>query len=314
MAAFTIYRSSDGSAPTLTGETDSLCALLHACLVTGYGSQSAAGWSRPFDGASKSVFRPGAGSQFYLRVDDAGPGAATFQEARLRAYESMSDVDTGTNPFPTVAQLANGSFVRKSAAASSTARTWLLAADARTLYFFAQTGDVANTYFAFMFGDFYSYVGSDAYNAVLIGRAAENSASGTSERLDALSAITAVTAHTHVARAHTGLGASTAYGRHGDAAKGSATALNGVLALPNGPDSKIYLSPIFLHDPTASPYHVRGHLRGLYHFLHPVATVGDGDTFGGTGEMAGRSFLILKTSGNSGVYVLETSDTLDTNS
>ncbi len=38
MAQFTVYKNTDGSAPTLNGTTDSLCALLRACLVDGYGS------------------------------------------------------------------------------------------------------------------------------------------------------------------------------------------------------------------------------------------------------------------------------------
>jgi hypothetical protein len=42
---FTIYRYTDTSAPTVNGTAGSLITLLQACLVTGYGSKSGAGWT-----------------------------------------------------------------------------------------------------------------------------------------------------------------------------------------------------------------------------------------------------------------------------
>ena len=42
MTAPTIYRSTDASAPVLTGEVGKLVDLLDACLVNGYGAKSAA--------------------------------------------------------------------------------------------------------------------------------------------------------------------------------------------------------------------------------------------------------------------------------
>jgi hypothetical protein len=40
-----IYRSTDGSAPVLTGQAGKLTDLLDAILVNGYGSKTAAGWT-----------------------------------------------------------------------------------------------------------------------------------------------------------------------------------------------------------------------------------------------------------------------------
>jgi len=59
--------------------------------------------------------------------------------------------------------------------------------------------------------------------------------------------------------------------------------------------------------------YIRGYMRGFYHFLHVIANLNDGDTFNGSGDYAGRSFMVVKTSGNSGVYVIETT-TWDTSS
>jgi hypothetical protein len=40
-----VYRSTDASAPVLTGQVGSLTALLDAILVNGYGALTAAGWT-----------------------------------------------------------------------------------------------------------------------------------------------------------------------------------------------------------------------------------------------------------------------------
>jgi len=119
-----VYKSTDASAPNLTGQAGSLTDLLNACLVAGYGALAAAGWSRPYyDATSKTaVFRPGAGPQHYFQVADNGPGAGGAKEARIRGYVSMSAYNTGTEPFPTAAQATNALCIRKSTAADATVR------------------------------------------------------------------------------------------------------------------------------------------------------------------------------------------------
>jgi hypothetical protein len=49
------------------------------------------GWNRAYSGTNKAAYRMGAANQHYYRVDDNGPGAATYKEARLVMYETMSD-------------------------------------------------------------------------------------------------------------------------------------------------------------------------------------------------------------------------------
>jgi hypothetical protein len=46
----------------------------------------------------------------------------------------MSDVNTGTGPFPTAAQVAGGGYWEKSGAAGSTARNWIVVGDERAFY------------------------------------------------------------------------------------------------------------------------------------------------------------------------------------
>src|SRR5260370_11351485 len=147
----TIYRSSDGYASTLSGVAGSLISLLDAVLVNGYGAKAAAGWTKSFSGTNQATSRPSVGTQFYLHVNDAAP--ATAKDARFWGSETASAVLTGTALVPTVAQLASGLFARKSTTADATTRTWLAAADGQTLHFFALTGDTANLYLGWSFGD-----------------------------------------------------------------------------------------------------------------------------------------------------------------
>lgn len=314
--AVTVYKSTDGSAPTLSGTTGSLVALLDACLVTGYGSKSAAGWTKPYTAASKAVFRAGGGTQFYLDVDDAGPGVGTFKEARMRGYETMTAVATGTGPFPTAAQLSTGIICRKSATADATARAWILIADDKTFYLFVLTGDSAGVYFAFGFGDFYSTLSGDAYRCMINGRASENVATATTENLDKVqyggNTFTASTGF-YVSRAYTGAGGALAMVKQGDNqlfAGTSEAGMSGSLPFPNSTDGGYYITRVPISEPSGRTR--RGWLRGFWHFGHAVGSVVDTDTITGSGDLAGRSFLIIKSGGNSSVYVIETSNTWDT--
>jgi hypothetical protein len=46
----------------------------------------------------------------------------------------MTDIDTGTDPFPTELQVAGGAYIRKSSVASTTGRPWTLVSDDRAFY------------------------------------------------------------------------------------------------------------------------------------------------------------------------------------
>lgn len=323
MSQFTIYRSTDGSAPTLSGTVGDLVNLLDKCLVAGYGSQSAAGWTKPLTGTNKAAFKQGGGNQFYLRVQDDAPGAGGAKEARLRGYETMSDVDTGTGLFPTVAQMANGVFARKSTSADGTTRPWIVVADDRTVYVFVQTGDSANVYFTFAFGDFYSLVTGDGYRTFIVGRSSENSIS---TNLDCLGDIRGLKGDgaspaTYVARNYLGVSTAITIQKHGDTWPQGGTGgsgLYGTIPFPNPTDGGIYLSPVWLSDITTSPaFHLRGKMRGMWHFLHAAGSLSDGDTFSGVGDLSGKTFLAIYQvycPGNlPGTFIVETSNTLDTN-
>lgn len=90
-----------------------------------------AGWEKVFSGPHKAVYRSTdvTGTRFYLRVDDSSGTVA-----RVRGYETMSDIDTGTGLFPLDAQIATGGgYWYKSYLSNAVAIPYMLAADARLL-------------------------------------------------------------------------------------------------------------------------------------------------------------------------------------
>lgn len=177
MTTTRIYRSTDSSAPVLTGQASSLIDLLDACLVNGYGAKTAAGWTKPYTGTNKAAFRnsvAAGGTGMYLRVLDNGSGTGGAREALVRCYLTMSDVDTGTIETPTVAQLAASIVWRKSNSADSTARAWVLVADELTMYLTTDDGYAPALMAA---GDIVSYVPGDAYGYFIAGRSSQAGAS-----------------------------------------------------------------------------------------------------------------------------------------
>lgn len=89
-----------------------------------------AGWAKIYSDTNRAAYRSldyADHNGMTLYVDDTN---ATY--AQWRGYESMSDIDTGTGPFPTDAQLSGGCYVGKANNTTGT-RNWALVADATRL-------------------------------------------------------------------------------------------------------------------------------------------------------------------------------------
>lgn len=309
MGQFTIYRSSDAGAPVLTGASGSLLALLDACLVNGYGAKPAAGWSKAFSGVNKAAYRMGGGARMYLWLDDA-PG--TY--ANARGYQSMSDVDTGTGQFPTTAQAAFSCLI-KSNTADTTARTWLLFADHRTLYLFVLTGNTTSTivHTPFAFGEFDSFVPADPYN-VMIAPAFSAATSNTSFNAAMLGncgyhygGSWSSSADLFAAGSVAGVPSSAAVQFCLASGLGQCYSTDarkpayGHIAYPNGAEGGLYVSRKLLIEYAGvnsgaynCTFHVRGLLRGLWVPLHFWSTFNHGDVFSGAGPESARSFEIIR--------------------
>jgi len=328
--AFTIYNSSDSGAPTLNGITGSLLTVLDAILVTGYGSKPGAGWTKPLANTSSyGMYKQGAGATCSLFVYDAGSGSASGAEAVMTGWDQITGMTagavTGSNPFPTYGQSAIGGgngatagavILRKSAVPTSVARSWIVMADSSSMYMFVLTGDTANTYYSFFFGDFYSLKSGsiDVGRCMIIGRTTASSSTATVERVDLLSNTLGTAAAGHfAAHAYHGIGGAITIGVHGDQVKsGNSSTLLGTISYPNPCDNSFYMSPLWVVDSASST--IRGRMRGMYQMLHGIAPFVDNSTFSGSGDYNGKAFMIIKSSGNSGMYTMEITDTLETNS
>ena len=297
--AVTIYRWDDASAPVLNGTAGSLIALLDACLVTGYGAKASSGWTKPYTGTNIAAFRMPAGTnQHYLRVNDT-----TTTYAIARGYETMSDVNTGTGDFPTVAQMANGIYTVKSNTADTVARNWVLACNGPIFYLFVDaltTGIYIN---GTCFGQIVSYKVGDVYGTVIVGN---NSTTYTSHIFQNLvnTGGGILTAH-YLARTYTQLGTSIACGKGADASKANQTTMgaNG-LTYPHPVDGGLWIAPLSVAESSSV---LRGSLPGVWSPLH-ARPLNHLDTFSGTGGAAGKTFLALNIYSN-GQVLLETSNT-----
>lgn len=310
---FTYYDSTMASAPVLAPTAGSIIALLDACLVNGFGAKAAAGWDKVFTGTNKAAYRARTGARHYLRVlDDAttnpteGTVTAGFAFCAT-AYESMSDVDTGTNAFPT------GSVNHAGPKNGVSGRAWWLFADALTFYLFTDiTGSGTKT--GFMFGEFYSFLANDTSRTIF--RHCSVSSLNAVDALDNLSANVGVaTVNSWIPRGHTLVLPPVNVSITGDLSRSNVNGLKGsLLPYPNPADGGLYMAPVWISDPSTVPVNgLRGRLRGFWQFLQPTAGIVDGQTLSGTGDLAGRTFTILKPSGGAGVYLMETSATLETN-
>jgi hypothetical protein len=312
-----LYRSTDASAPVLSGTVGALVALLDACLVNGYGAKSPLGWTKDFSGTNRAVYRAPAGVRHYLDINDNAPGGtAGAREAIGLGYETMTGVGAGTLPWP-----AGNIWWRKSLTADATARPWVVIGDDRTFYLLVAS-EAAGTYYGYGFGEFLSLVVGDPTRSFVCGHITENTGTAAQETLDRLSSGLALTIIGGFYAPHMfhGKGPAVALGHIGDGAKSNPgstadTGLNGFLAFPNPPDGGLYIAPVALYD--QSPQReIRGYVRGLYHQCHGITNFVDGDTFGGdsTSEVLpcnpyeDKAFVMVKQGPNAGIFTFETTE------
>ena len=286
-------------------------------------SVSYLGWLEVQSGTNQRDYKQGPGSNSMIAsINDNGPGAGTGKEARMKGFETSTGLGAGTNQFPTTGLITGGFYViRKSTSLDAVTRGWIIVADQRTWYLFILTGDTAGVYSGSMFGEFYSLVTptSDPGRVIICGRTAENNATMTlsTETLSVVG-VAPVAGNTMVTpRDWQGTQVASLVSKMGDYYLGAFTGATGngnigQLAFPNPADSKIYVVPMWIYNTTVGVL-FRGRMRGFYQWGHAAASVADGDTFTGTTDLAGKSFLIIKSGPISDLYVLETSDTWETN-
>ncbi|MEG0920673.1 MAG: hypothetical protein RSD57_14505 [Comamonas sp.] len=260
------------------------------------------GWEEVFSKTNVSVFRSTnpAGSRFFLRVDDTGAAVA-----RVVAYESMSDVDTGSNPFPAAAQASGGGYWHKSGAASAIAVRWRMFADTRMLYVALASGSYQNDVFTAAplrgFGDPIARSQSgDVWSALIsVAPAGNTSNSGMLESAVLSAGVSGI----FCARSITGLGGSVqcnpkAYTGGAGEISGGSTYLG---AGPSDVDGEIKLSSLFVVEARtgAGP---RADVPGVQFVPQSgvFAQIQDGTIIAGSGPFAGMRLMAVATGTNQG--------------
>lgn len=305
---FTVYQWTDPNAPVLSTAAGGLFPVLDAILVNGYGSKIAAGWTKPFfnSASNTAVYQAPGGVQHYWQIVDLNAWGGV-----INGYETMSAFNTGTG------QIGNsGTLIPKNGTNYGPNFPWICFADNRTVIFCGfDFGNISSQAWAGVyFGEYFSVQANNNYRSLL--RAYYRG--GNLDYLSYLSnSINAATPNSFVPRAYTGLGSQVAVAAVGDAAKGNSLGLlKGIVPLPNPEEGGLYLSPIWIADPTTSPANnLLGRMRGFWHCLHPNSSIINLQVFTGIGDLSGRSFMALKPTGTSEdcVYMVETSATLETN-
>lgn len=249
--------------------------------------KSPLGFAKPFTGTNNAAYQsvaPGA-TGLLMRVDDA----LTYY-TRVRGYESMTDVDTGLGPFPTVAQMANGLTWMKSNTADATARPWLLIGDEKLFYLFVQNGSGPSTnYASWAFGDFVSYKAGDAFCCMIIGSAIDSPTSPSHNNNFTNCAL--ALAGQYIARSYSQIGSAIAFGKYGLYGIND-SGYNGIAVYPSVVDSGLIVSPITINESNAI---YRGIFSGVYECIQ-YNPLSHGDVVTGIEGLTGRSLMMVKSS------------------
>lgn len=259
---------------------------------------ASAGWQQVFSATNITCLKPAVveATGCVLRVDDTGT-----INARVRAFESMTDASTGAGPTPLDSQLSGGLYWPKSGTANSTARPWYMVADERGCYLAVapQSGDRYTLLYA---GDIASLKSGDAYGYLLTGNQSDQGNASTVP--DGCCGYSGRSARggAYLVRAHTAVGQAVAaqrLGSHHNGATADVYAGQAGYSLgsyPNGPNNGLMTGALEVY-----ALGIRGALPGL---LHAVQDCGDAFTTGvvvdGTNDLLGRRLKAVRTGPPSG--------------
>lgn len=292
MTAPIVYRWDDTGAPVARGELESLIQILSACLVTGYGSKSAAGWTKPYDDGldTRAIFRNDAtsGTGMYFYVDATNNNYV--KSFYVQGYESCTGLDTRSFPI-------SGDSMPEmimSSVNSAAARCWILIADARCFYLFVWRGSDGTSTLAnndydsahLFFGDILSSFSTDPYACAFIHGSHYNYPGYMPDCVDA--GLGSDIQH-YIARNRNGDNAATAIGKTFGGGPG---ALTSGAAGPARSDGLLYFSQPSLTDGASNTH--RGFLPGFHHLGNDNITAADFSNLEQISE-GGKTLLVLLT-------------------
>jgi len=310
MAIYYLTNTSPG-APSLPSYATpgSFIAVLDFCLV------ATMGWTKEFSGTNTATYRAPTGNRFYLGVDDT----STTGVVRLRGFESATApgvaAASGTNPFPSDAQLNGGMYLLRGGSSTSYNTTdWVFVSDGKLFYYHSRLYSTGFSNYGtpmLIFGDFIRYNPSDSFNSCLIAETGSNvSVFSTPFTLRILS--DTGSAGVAFPRSYTGTGTSLLGNLIGDPYKvGTSTSFivgNRGIRYPNMLTGTMDMSYVEIGESAG----VRGRLPGYWYPLHVQPMTAD-STFTGTGSNSGKTFKVRAADrDSSGQLFLEISDTWGT--
>lgn len=299
-------------------------------------SVTACGWLRAFQGPNKAAYMQGPWTgavprpRYLLRVLDNG-SVSDAREASWIGYEAMSDVDTGTNRFPSESQAPSGLCVRKSDALDATARRWIVVADHRTFVLFIERygysyGPSPAWNGPYVFGDYVPTDPNYAYPCMV--RAKPSFETNTDEPGQLHTDSGTAPTFDYSARDYSGANISApgrSYSTHlcGSAAQTVAPGNNDTsgrafLSGVNPSDGRVWVAPVWLTDYGSRA--ILGQFRGLWVPLALRTAFSDGVVHRGGGSYSGRALqFVTPVRGadtnsalyHAGAWYVEVSDTWD---
>lgn len=167
-----LFKSSETGAPQLGNSTSGdLLTILRACLVEGFGSRTAAGWTMPFSDLPNKIacFKSATGDT--LRLDDS----IHYQYASGLGFKTMSDLNTGTEQYPNSDFLGDENVnhwrLQKRYGTASQYDPWFVVASEDWFYFVQWVNSTTQSYpSGFYFGEFESSNPAQPEPYIITGR------------------------------------------------------------------------------------------------------------------------------------------------
>ncbi len=263
------------------------------------------GWTKAFTGTNLAAYKQATGNQLYLRVDDTGTTSA-----RTVGYEAMTDVNTGTNPFPTAVQVAGGLTWSKS---SGVARRCILWGNGKIFWFFTDYAGDSTTGIISAFGDITSYKSADAWATMHMSGTAAGTDEGYIQNVAATAVYSAIVGH-FMARSYTQIAGAVTLNKIGDtrfsvagaSGQNSIGSASGAFTYPAPVDGNLWTTQLIVNEITAQT--PRGLMPGAYAPLHNRALT-NYVIFTGAGALAGKEFMAINGGAGTGQILAEVSNT-----
>lgn len=219
------------------------------------------GFAKAFSVTNKAAYRSNdvSGTRLFLRVDDTPTSPVA---ARAVGYEGMTDIDSGSAPFPTAAQLSGGVYWYR-----GSINNWVLLGDAKRFVLLPRLASSDNARSAWLFGDILSWKIGDAHHCAIGGGWINDSTQYTVNNSDFyfINAVGVTLRGHYLARGYSGVsGAVQAVQMGAFTPAASQIGTSGPFSYPDPTTGGLVLTPVLIIQGTAT----RGARPYMYQPLH----------------------------------------------